>query len=217
MITSVLFDMDGVLIDSQPLHCEADVRTLKYFGVTASTADVEKYAGTTNMDRYTRFKIVYHLANTVEEMVAYREKCIMDLVYCADLSAISGILELLESIKSLGLKTAVASSSSYDLIFAVLDKLNIRHYFDKIISGEDMENGKPAPDIFLAAAKALESRPEQCVVIEDSGNGVLAARRAHMKVIGYKNPSSGFQDLSGATEVTDDFYELSGKHLTHLA
>ena len=85
------------------------------------------------------------------------------------------------------------------------------------MTGCDVGRGKPAPDIFLTAAKALESRPEQCVVIEDSGNGVLAARRAHMKVIGYKNPSSGFQDLSGATEVTDDFYELSGKHLTHLA
>ena len=216
MITSVLFDMDGVLIDSQPMHYEADVRTLGRFGITVDIAEVEKYAGTTNVDRYTRFKKDYQITYTVEEMVAFREECIMALVRATDLQPIEGIVSLLKSIKDCGLKTAVASSSSYGLIYAVLDKLRLRGYFDQVVSGEDMKNGKPAPDIFLAAARVLDSTPEQCVVIEDSGNGVLAGCRAGMKVVGYKNPTSGVQDLSVATEIIDHFLAIDGRHLTCL-
>lgn len=216
MITSVLFDMDGVLIDSQPMHYEADVRTLQHFGITVTCRDVEKYAGTTNIDRYTRFKNDYHLSEPVDVMVNYREKCIMDLIHTNDIAPISGIVQLLQSIRSCNLKTAVASSSSYNLIFAVLDKLKIKPYFDKVISGEDMPNGKPAPDIFLAAAKALHSSPDQCVVIEDSQNGVLAAYNAHMKVIGYINPSSGNQDLSLATKIINNFCDINGLKLSQI-
>ncbi len=208
--------MDGVLIDSQPLHYEADVRTLGHFGVTVTARDVEKYAGTTNMDRYRRFLRDYKMTASVEEMVAFREQCIMALIRQAELSPIAGIPRLLKSVKDCGLKTAVASSSSYDLIGAVLQQLHLENYFDRIVSGEDMKNGKPAPDIFLAAANALESTPAQCVVIEDSGNGVLAARRASMKVIAYVNLSSGPQDLSPATRIIHNFSEIDGQFLAGL-
>ncbi|HIQ98666.1 MAG TPA: HAD family phosphatase [Candidatus Scybalocola faecavium] len=217
MITSILFDMDGVLIDSQPMHYEADVETLKHFGVCVTVKDVEKYAGTTNSDRYTRFKKDYHMDDSVEAMVAFREQCIMDMIRSRDISAIDGIRELLKDIRCHHLKTAVASSSSYDLIYAVLDKLSIRDCFDQVVSGEDLENSKPAPDIFLKTAHQLESDPEECVVIEDSGNGVLAGIRAGMRVVGYVNPTSGKQDLSPATRVITSFLEITANDLMKLS
>ena len=153
---------------------------------------------------------------SVEDMVAFREMCIMDIIHSRTVHPIEGIPELLKDIRSCGLKTAVASSSSYDLIFAVLDKLNIREFFDQVISGEDLENSKPAPDIFLKAAGQLESAPEECVVIEDSANGVLAGVRAGMKVVGYVNPSSGVQDLSPAAVVIQSFKDIDSVRIRNI-
>ncbi len=216
MITSVLFDMDGVLMDSQPMHYDADIVTLGHYGVEICASDVEKYAGTTNLDRYTKYKEEYGIDASVKEMVSFREQCIMKFVKEYPLEPISGIVELLKSVEMVGLKTAVASSSSYDFIYAVLDRLNIRKYFDDVVSGEAMENGKPAPDIFIEAASILESAFDECVVVEDSHNGVLAGVRAGMKVIGYINPSSGMQDLSIATVVIDDFNKIDGVFIKNM-
>ena len=215
-ITSVLFDMDGVLIDSQPMHYEADIRTLARFGVRVTVKDVEKYAGTTNVDRYTRFKRDYQIGEEVARMVAFREKVILDLVRSENVGPINGIPELLKDIRDKNLKTAVASSSSYELIAVVLDKLGLKLYFDQVVSGEDMKNGKPAPDIFLKTAEVLGSAPSQCVVVEDSGNGVKAGIAAGMKVVGYINPSSGTQDLSGTSLVIQSFREIDAKKLIAL-
>lgn len=216
MITSVLFDMDGVLVDSQPMHYDADIYTMKHFGVNLTVDELAAYAGTTNLDRYTRFKARYQMNAAVDEMVAFRESCIMRFVYEYDLKPIDGVRALLESIKAAGLKTAVASSSSYDLIGAVLERLDLRMYFDAIVSGEDMENGKPAPDIFLKTARVLKSDESSCVVIEDSGNGVLAANRAGMKVIGYINPSSGVQNLETATRIIQRFDQINGHDIKNV-
>lgn len=216
MITSVLFDMDGVLLDSQPMHYDADIVTLKHYGVEISASDVEKYAGTTNLDRYIKYKEEYSIDADVDEMVAFREECIMRFVKEYSLEPIDGVVELLKSVKDTGLKTAVASSSSYDYIYAVLDRFNIRSYFDAVVSGEDMENGKPAPDIFLETARVLNSSPKECVVVEDSHNGVLAGVRAGMKVVGYVNLSSGNQDLSIATVIIDDFNQIDGIFIKNM-
>lgn len=216
MITSIIFDMDGVLIDSQPMHYAADEITLKHFGVDVDLKLLESYAGTTNPDRYASFKALFHMSQFVEDMVAFREKAIMDYVQTHALKAIDGVAELLGSIRAAGLKTAVASSSSYDYIYAVLDKLGLSLYFDHVVSGEDMERGKPAPDIFLKTAEVMGSLPDACVVIEDSGNGVLAANGAGMKVVGFVNPSSGKQDLSTATLIIDAFDKISAAVLLNL-
>ena len=117
MITSVLFDMDGVLLDSQPMHYDADIVTLDHYGVKICPADVEKFAGTTNMDRYIKFKEEYAIDAPVKEMVAFREQCIMRFVKEYSLEPIEGVVNLLKSVKNAGLKMAVASSSSYDYSF----------------------------------------------------------------------------------------------------
>lgn len=216
MITSILFDMDGVLINSQPMHFQADIQSMKHFGITITAEEMEKYAGTTNRERFTLFKELYHLDASIDEMVTYREQSILDIIRSMDVKPIAGIPELLQDVKRLNLKTAVASASSYALIDLVLEKLNIQSFFDLVVSGEEVAKGKPEPDVFLLTAQRLHKQPFECVVVEDSANGVKAAIRANMKVLGYQNPDSGSQNLSKANRVIDDFRKIRAQDLLQL-
>lgn len=216
MLKAVIFDMDGVLLDSQPMHYKGDQLTLSHFGVKIPIEEIYQYAGTTNEYRFQRYKEVYGLLAAPGDMIAYREALMLELVKTEPIVPISGIVPLLSAIKAQGLKTAIASSSSYPFIYAVVDKLGIRDYFDKVVSGEDVQEGKPAPDVFLAAAKVLEVAPEAALVVEDSANGVLAAAAAGMKCVGYINESSGAQDLSKATIIIEDFGTLTVDRLLEV-
>src|SRR5690606_3322721 len=110
----------------------------------------------------------------------------------------------------------LASSSPVKLINIIVDRLEIRHHFDYLVSGEEVERGKPFPDIFLKVAELYNIEPSDSLVIEDSHNGVLAAKAAGMTCIGYKNLNSGNQDLTKADIVIGHFDELSDKVLKEL-
>ena len=212
-IKAVIFDMDGVLVDSQPYHFKADIDTLAEYGVIKDQAFYEAFAGTVTIDRMTTLKNMFDLEVSAEEMSDLRERMILDVIGKEDIEAVRGIPEFLADIKANGLKTAVASSSSYELIDLVLDKTGIRKYFDSLTSGADVENGKPAPDVFLLAAKRLGVEPKNCIVVEDSEKGVCAGVAAGMKVIGYINPTSGNQCLDKADIITDDFRKIKIKEI----
>ena len=121
---------------------------------------------------------------------------------------LKSLTNFLKSIKNRGLKTAVASSSGYDLIGLILSRLGISEYFDSITSGNDVKRGKPDPDVFLLAAERIGVNPRDCFVVEDSENGVKAAKSAGMKTLGYINPTSGYQCLDMADFITDDFKKV---------
>lgn len=216
MVQAVIFDMDGVLIDSQPMHYLGDQKTLAAYGVDVPVTEMAAYAGTTNKYRFGLFKEKYDLTEDIDTIIARRENIMIDIVTSSSAVPTRGMVELLQDIKGHGLKTAVASSSSYPFIYAVLRKLDIEKYFDLIFSGESVPNGKPAPDVFLEACRKLGEQPSTCVVVEDSSNGVLAARRAGMICIGYQNPTSGEQDLSQATMVIDDFRNIDVDSICRL-
>ncbi len=133
-----------------------------------------------------------------------------------DSEPLHGITELLQCLEENNIKMAVASSSSMVFIETVLKKLSIERYFEFYISGENIIKSKPEPDIFLKAAQMLRTEPAQCIVIEDSKNGVIAAKRAGMKCIGYINTNSGNQDLSPATKIIDNFHSLTFETLQNL-
>lgn len=206
---AVIFDMDGVLVDSQPYHFKADIDTMAEYGVIKDQKFYESFAGTLTADRMRTLKEMFGLDVPVEEMTIKRENMILDIMGKEDIKPVLGIPEFLRSIKEKGLTTAVASSSDYKLINLILDRLKIAKYFDSVTSGSDVKRGKPSPDVFLLAAERISIEPAECLVVEDSENGVKAAKAAGMKALGYINPTSGKQDLSLADFITDDFKKIS--------
>lgn len=196
MIKAFIFDMDGVIIDSEPLHFQTDKMVLRDLGHDIADGELTCFVGVTNPNMWAELIKRYKLDSTVEELLELQSKYKNELFGQGKLQAISGIPELIDDLKGRGIYIGLASSSSREFIEMVLKGLHIYHNFDVVISGEEVENSKPAPDIFLKAAEVLKVAPAECIVLEDSGNGVKAAKAAGMKCIAFKNPNSGNQDLT---------------------
>ena len=201
MKKAILFDMDGVLIDSQPVHFQADLDTLAHFGAKVTLEDIVPFAGTTNPLRFPRYREQFGITASAEEMMEERAKRVRALFEESGLGATKGVKELLEEAKKRKIGLAVASSTERPLILWILEHIGLSSFFDAIVSGEEVAHSKPAPDVFLEAARVLGVLPKDCLVVEDSKNGVTAGKAAGMVVLGYQNPTSGQQDLSQA-EVT---------------
>ena len=204
-----IFDMDGVIIDSEPIHFQVDIETMKHLGCNMSKKELEKYVGTTNEYMLTDIKKNYNIKESIEEITDYKMKLTKRKIIESDLEPIEGIKELLVNLKENSIPAAIASSSPIDFINIVVEKFKIRDYFQYIVSGEEVENGKPAPDIYIETAKKLGFDPKDCTVIEDSKNGVQAAKSAGMKCIGFANVNSGNQDLSKADIIVDSIKEIN--------
>ncbi|MFQ5632494.1 MAG: HAD family hydrolase [bacterium] len=132
----------------------------------------------------------------------------------AELSPIPGVTELLEDLHNHGIKLALATSGSKVRMEAVLEILDLQTAFTATLSAEDVKNAKPGPEIFLKAAQRLDVSPESCVVIEESADGVTAAKQAGMFCIGYQGQAQVDQDLSEADWIVRDFSELTYKSIT---
>lgn len=196
MLKAFIFDMDGVIIDSEPLHFQSDRMVMKDYNIDITDDELNSFVGVTNPEMWAALAEKYNMKATVEELLTIQNQYKTELFGKIELQPINGVLELLSELKEKGISIALASSSSRVFIELVLRGLHIYEYFDVIISGEEVTNGKPAPDIFLKAAAELKIDPFECVVLEDSSNGVKAAKAAGMKCIAYKNPNSGIQDIS---------------------
>jgi len=143
----------------------------------------------------------FSLPSTSEELLDLYWKTIIDELKISGIQASEGILVLLENLRASKIVTAVASSSRRDFILAVMDYIGIAGYMDEIVDGFSIKNGKPAPDIYLEAARRLGVKSDECLVIEDSTNGINAGKNAGMKVVGYDNPTSLGQSMERADYV----------------
>ncbi len=182
-IRGVVFDMDGVLTDSEPLINRAAVQMFHERGVAAQPEDFLPFVGT-GEDRYIGGVAEKH--GCVLDLAAAKQRTYeiyLELVP-AQLRAFPGARELVETCRSRGLKTAVASSADWIKIAANLKKIDLPpEGWDALVCAEDVTLKKPAPDLFLAAARKLGLAPRQCVVIEDAVNGIQAARAAGMRCV----------------------------------
>lgn len=210
MIKAVIFDMDGVIIDSEPIHLEFAMELFNKLGFNMSKEEYGKFVGTTSKYMWDTIKNKYNLKNTIEELIDMERNGFFDFLSSPDKSIepIAYIPELLKALHENNYKIALASSSPIKLIEFVMESLKIRKYFDELVTGDFVKRSKPEPDVFLYAADKLGALPEECVVIEDSHNGVLAAKNAGMKCIGYRNLNSGNQDISKADKIINSFNEL---------
>lgn len=218
MFEAVIFDMDGVLIDSEPLHIQLEEEIFKEIGANISLEEHNSFVGTTSYYMWEYVKNKCDVSLTVEELVEMDRKRYFDYVLKNDdaIKPIEGVDELVKELYSRKVKLAVASSSPIDVIELVVKKLRLKDYFNELVSGDFVTRSKPHPDIFIYAAEKLNVVPEKCLVVEDSNKGVLAAKSAGMKVVGFINPNSGSQDISMADIVIRSFSELNYEKLKNI-
>ncbi len=203
---AVIFDMDGVLIDSEPAYLEMNKKLFSEFGIEMDDENYKALVGLPSLPMWKMLKKKYNLKNDVSDFMQM-ERRRMHEILDSDLitKPMDGIYYLLESLKERNIKLSVASSSAKENVNFVLSKLNLNKYFNFIISGEEVVNGKPAPDIFLRSAEELKTVPGSCYVIEDSANGITAALSAGMTAVGFSNDGANQQDLSGADFILENF------------
>jgi HAD superfamily hydrolase (TIGR01509 family) len=208
-IKSVIFDMDGVIIDSEPEHLKVNEKMLGEFHINVSEEEKVKFVGTTTREIWKMLKQKYEIPYSLDELVNMDRDIYLDGLRSKDsIKPIEGVDKLIIKLNEKKLKVGVASSSSLNIINITISSLGLDKYFGYLTGGDEVENSKPAPDIFLKAAKRMKSSPEECIVIEDSKNGVCAAKSAGMYCVGFKNPHSGNQDISKADIIIEKFNSL---------
>ena len=213
MIHAVIFDLDGLLADTECLHCRAYQMALLEHGVELRDWDYAEH-----WVRYGK-GIADWIAMRGLELDPHalrlrKAQHYLDLLR-SSLRPMEGALDLLELLHG-RTKLALASSSYRDAIDGVLAGLGIRHFFKVIVSGLDVAHVKPAPDIFLKAARDLGVEPERCVVLEDAEKGVIAARLAGMRCIAVPNDYTRHHDFSQATTICSSLKEITDEFLTRL-
>jgi HAD superfamily hydrolase (TIGR01509 family) len=216
MMKAVIFDMDGVIIDSEPIHLEIAYQVSKKIGMTCLKKDFEKFIGVSNKAMWEELIDKFKFEKNIDEILKIHREMTFSIFREKDLKEINGIKELLESLRENNLPCAVASSSPLELIEIIIEKLDIKKYMRYYISGESLSKSKPNPMIFFKVAQKLKVKPQECLVIEDSKHGVQAAKRAGMQCIGFINPNSGNQDLSKADYICNDIKELSYSKIKYI-
>jgi HAD superfamily hydrolase (TIGR01509 family) len=202
----VIFDCDGVLIDSERLAVKVDVRVLAELGWPLSEAEViERFVG--RSDRDTQAAIEAHLGRRLPVGWGDKVEQLYRQAFAEGLAPVGGVLEALDRIT---LPSCVASSGTHEHLRYTLELTGLYERFaERIFSAEDVARGKPAPDLFLHAAEQMGVRPDRCVVVEDSGPGVKAARAAGMRVLAFAGGLTPRELLDGAdTIVFEDMRDL---------
>lgn len=182
MIKAVIFDMDGVMIDSEPLWEKTERILLGRRGIEYSPDYRDKIVGLNQKDSGRLLVDTFDLPESVEEIIAERVEILTE-IYKKELETVNGLVPLLDSLIEENIPLAVASSSPMRVIKFVLDMFSLNEYFSAVVSGECTDNGKPHPDIYLETARLLGVEPHECIAIEDSINGVLSAKAAGMLCI----------------------------------
>ncbi|MFE5587600.1 HAD family hydrolase, partial [Kitasatospora sp. NPDC056531] len=184
-IELVIFDCDGVLLDSERLAVKVDARVTADIGWPLSEEEVvERFVGRSHA--YMTAELAAHASVPLEPGWERKYQHLYDAVFAAELAPVDGVVEALARLERAGVRDCVASSSSHSRLRRTLGQTGLLPRFEgRIFSAEEVAEGKPAPDLFLHAAKATGVEPAACLVVEDSKYGVAAARAAGMRSLGF--------------------------------
>lgn len=191
---AAIFDMDGVLIDSEPLWQEAGIETLSRYGISLTREQYHTSTGLRTEEWVAHWFRQYNIASihAPEAIETIIQKAIEKIDGYG--KVMPGVYELLTYFRTNNIRTGLATSSPMALVEVVVDKLQIREYFAALTSAEKLPLGKPHPQVFLNCAAELGVQPEDCIVFEDSFNGMIAAKAAKMKCVVI--PEAGQYSLS---------------------
>lgn len=213
---AVIWDMDGVLIDSEPIYYKIYQEIFKRINITVSFEEFTKYMGLNDSKIWEIIKGKNNLTQSVAWLLQLQKDAERYYFQNNDLEPINGVVPLLNELLANGIRIGLASSSTIEHIELITSKLNISDHFIIKMSGDMVKKGKPEPDIFIEAANRLAVVPSHCVVIEDTENGLKAAKNGNMKCVGFQNKNSGNQDLSGADLIVDSLTDLNVNILSDL-
>ncbi|MDH6622980.1 HAD superfamily hydrolase (TIGR01509 family) [Streptomyces sp. LBL] len=181
--TLVIFDLDGTLVDSEPNYFEAGRQVLAAHGVPGYTwSDHERFVGISTLETVAAWKDQYGLRASVDEILAVKNRLYLELAR-ASTRVYPEMRTFVELLAAEDVSMAVASGSSPEAIEAVLAGTGLDAYLRMFVSADEVAHGKPAPDVFLEAARRLDAAPADCVVVEDAAPGAVAARAAGMRCI----------------------------------
>ena len=196
-IQAVVFDMDGLMIDSEPLHKEAWQITLRHFGYELDEALFAQLVGLRTREDAVLLREHFHLPVKAEVLARQRNDLFLATLP-GRVKPMPGLRELIAQVRGCGLFSAVATSGERRYVDAVVRELNLDGVFDAMAVAEDVARGKPAPDVYLLAARRLGLPPAQCLALEDAPNGVLAAKAAGVRCVAVPNETTRSLDLSAA-------------------
>jgi len=217
MIQTVIFDMDGVIVDTEPVHRYAYFQHFSELNIEVTEELFTSFTGNSTRNVFQRVKTIFNLEDDVEELILRKRSLFNDSFdHKEDLELLEGVEKLIKDLHQNGIQLILASSASKVTIERVFRRFKLHPYFTHIVSGEDFPKSKPHPAIFEFAASLSIAPKENCIVIEDSTNGVLAAKAAGIFCVGYNSIHSKLQDLSKADTVINHFDELNYTIISEL-
>jgi HAD superfamily hydrolase (TIGR01509 family) len=217
MIQTVIFDMDGVIVDTEPVHHYAYNEYFKQLDIDVTPEMYASFTGNSTKNIFERLKVQFNLAEDVTTLVETKRNLFNDAFDSKeDLYLLEGVEDLIKDLHSNGMQLVLASSSATVTINRIFNRFGLHKYFTHIVSGEDFPKSKPHPAIFLKAAELANTPVENCIVIEDSTNGIMAAKAAGIYCVGYDSFHSKMQDYSLADKVISNFNELSYDKIVNI-
>ncbi len=216
MFSAIIFDMDGVIVDSEPAHYSADTALFEKLGINLSFEERKSFLGVSSEEMWDYILKKYPLKFTIKELLEFDIEMRKKFLLAPNTPKVNpGLESLLKRITLAGIPLGVASSSIMAILEPLLKQLKLSHYFKCFATGDLVLHAKPAPDVFLLAAGMLKVDPSACLVIEDSANGITAAKAAGMTCIGY-SPFHPTTNLTEADSVIRKFDEITIEFISSI-